>query len=227
VKKIIDSGRLGNVFQYEAHYDRFRPWMKGGWREQDLPGSGILYDLGAHLIDQALQLFGAPDSLLADVLRQRDAANADDYFHLVLRYGRRRIILHASMFALEPGPHYAVYGDAGSFVKYGMDPQEDALRAGRRPGDLGWGVDQFDRPGTLTLADGTRETIATEAGAWERFYQALAAALTDGAAVPVNPVDARNVVALIEQAANGGGNVARAGQGGCETAPPHESTRVI
>jgi scyllo-inositol 2-dehydrogenase (NADP+) len=201
VKNVVGSGRLGKVFQYEAHYDRFRPWMKGGWREQELPGSGILYDLGAHLVDQALQLFGTPDSMMADVFRQRDGANADDYFHLLLRYGRLRVILHASMFVLEPGPHYAVYGDRGSFVKYGMDPQEDQLRAGLHPGDANWGVDANERAGVLALADGSREEIVTERGAWESFYQGVTAALLDGAPAPVNAKDSRNVVALIESAA--------------------------
>jgi scyllo-inositol 2-dehydrogenase (NADP+) len=166
-----------------------------------LPGSGILYDLGAHLVDQALQLFGTPDSMMADVFRQRDGANADDYFHLLLRYGRLRVILHASMFVLEPGPHYAVYGDRGSFVKYGMDPQEDQLRAGLHPGDANWGVDANERAGVLALADGSREEIVTERGAWESFYQGVTAALLDGAPAPVNAKDSRNVVALIESAA--------------------------
>ena len=198
VRKLIDSGKLGTVFQYEAHYDRFRPWMKGGWREQDLPGSGILYDLGSHLIDQAMQIFGPLEVVMADVFRQRDNSTADDYFHLVLKKDRLRVILHASMFVLDPGPHYAVYGDAGSFLKYGMDPQEDQLRAGMRPGDPGWGFDAGDRAGVLTLADGSKETIATERGAWEGLYKGIADALTGAGKNPVDPRGARNVIAAIK-----------------------------
>jgi len=201
VKKLISGGQLGTIFQYEAHYDRFRPRMKGGWREQDLPGSGILYDLGSHLIDQAVQLFGPLEVAMADVFRQRDNSTAEDYFHVVLKKDRLRAIVHGSMFVLDPGPHFSVYGDAGSFLKYGMDPQEDQLRAGLRPGDPGWGLDAADRAGTLTLADGSRQTIATERGAWESFYRGIADALTGAGKNPVDPMDARNVIALIEAAA--------------------------
>jgi len=205
VRRIIDSGRLGTIFQYEAHYDRFRPWMKGGWREQALPGSGILYDLGSHLMDQAIQVFGPLELVMADVFRQRDDSAADDYFHVVLKKDRLRVILHASMFVLDPGPHYSVYGDAGSFLKYGMDPQEEQLRAGVRPGDLGWGLDVSDRPGVLTLADGSQQTIATERGKWESFYGGIADALTGAGKNPVDAVGPREVIALIESAVKGRG----------------------
>lgn len=205
VRKVIASGVLGAVFSYEAHYDRFRPRMKGGWREQDLPGSGILYDLGSHLVDQALQLFGMPEMMRADVFRQRDDARADDYFHLILGYGRRRVILHGSMFVLDPGPRFAVYGDRGSFVKYGIDPQEDALRGGMRPGDPGWGIEAPENRGMLTLADGSREAVASERGCWEMFYEGIAAALLDGVPPPVDPIDSRNAVAVIVQASSARG----------------------
>ena len=199
VRKIIASGVLGTIFSYEAHYDRFRPAMKGGWREENLAGSGILYDLGSHLIDQALQLFGMPKMMMADVFRQRDHARADDYFHLVLGYDRRRVILHGSMFVLDPGPRFAVYGDRGSFVKYGMDPQEDALRGGMRPGDQAWGIEATENRGRLTLADGSRELVQSERGCWEMFYEGIAAALLDGVPPPVDPMDSRNAVAVITE----------------------------
>jgi scyllo-inositol 2-dehydrogenase (NADP+) len=200
VKKCIMERRLGDLYSYEVHFDRFRPHLKGGWREESQPGSGILYDLGSHLIDQALQLFGKPLLVLSDVVRQRQGAQADDYFHLVLGYGRQRVILHSSMVVREPGPRFAVHGDRGSFVKFGMDPQEDDLRAGKRPGDPNWGLDTQDNYGTLTRADGTRERVETERGAWEKYYEAIAAAILDGAPVPVDPSDAREVIRVIETA---------------------------
>lgn len=200
VKKFIAEGRAGNLYSYEAHFDRFRPQLKGGWREQALPGSGILYDLGSHLIDQALQLFGKPDFIQADVARQRKGAQSDDYFHLVFGYGRLRVILHASMVVRELGPRYAVHGDAGSFVKFGIDPQEDDLKAGKRPGDPTWGLDVVENYGVFRRADGTAEPVETERGAWERYYEGIADAVLDGAPVPVDPADARDVIGLIEEA---------------------------
>ena len=200
VRKCISGGRLGTVYFYEAHFDRFRPRLKGGWREQAGPGSGTLYDLGAHLIDQALQLFGVPESVMADVFRQRAHAAADDYFHLILEYGVRRVILHSSMMVREPGPRFAIHGDMGSFLKYGIDPQEDALRAGKRPHDADWGTDPADPPGILTIADGTRTSIPNERGAWQTFYEGIAAAILDDAPVPVRPEESRDGLRIIEAA---------------------------
>jgi scyllo-inositol 2-dehydrogenase (NADP+) len=199
--KCISEGRLGAVYFYEAHFDRFRPRLKGGWREEAGPGSGTLYDLGAHLIDQALQLFGLPETITADVFRQREHAAADDYFHLILGYGVRRVILHSSMIVRDPGPRLAVHGDLGSFLKYGIDPQEDALRAGKRPRDPDWGTDAGDPPGSiLTIANGTRASIPTERGAWQTFYEGIAAAILEDARVPVKPEEARDGLRIIEAA---------------------------
>jgi scyllo-inositol 2-dehydrogenase (NADP+) len=200
VKKCIADGRLGTLYSYEGNFDRFRPHLKGGWREESQPGAGILYDLGSHLIDQALQLFGKPQFVLADIVRQREGAQADDYFHLVLGYGRQRVILHGAMVVREPGPRFAVHGDGGSFVKFGLDPQEDDLRAGKRPGDADWGKDNPAYYGTFTPADGTREVVETERGAWEKYYEGIADAILDGAPVPVDPAEARDVIAVIEAA---------------------------
>jgi scyllo-inositol 2-dehydrogenase (NADP+) len=200
VGRCVAEGQLGTIYYYEAHFDRFRPRLKGGWREEAGAGSGTLYDLGAHLIDQALQLFGMPESVSADVFRQREHAAADDYFHLILEYGVRRIILHSSMIVRDPGPRFTVHGDLGSFLKYGIDPQEDALRAGKRPRDPDWGTDPGDPPGILTIADGTCVTVPTERGAWQTFYERIAAAILDGAPLPVKPEDARDGLKIIEAA---------------------------
>ncbi|MDR6934757.1 oxidoreductase [Luteibacter sp. 3190] len=200
VRRLVDDGRLGEVAYYEAHFDRFRPEIKAGWRETDVPGSGLLYDLGAHLIDQALVLFGMPRAITADVTRQRAAAKADDYFHLVLDYGTRRAVLHASVLVRDPGPRYLVHGDGGSFVKHGIDGQEAALREGRRPGGEGWGDDDPALFGRFTDADGTVATIDTLPGRYTAFYDEVASAIRDGSALPVDAREARDVIRVIEAA---------------------------
>ena len=199
LRACIDEGRLGAVRSYEAHYDRFRLEIRPGWKEND-EGSGVLYDLGPHLIDQALVLFGLPEAVTADVTSQRPGARVADYVHLVLQYPQLRAILHAAMIVPEPGPRFLVHGERGSFIKYGLDSQEDALKAGTRPGAPGWGSDSPDRYATVVSADGTRETLTTLPGAYERYYAAIAASLIDGAPPPVSGADGRNVVAVIDAA---------------------------
>ena len=200
VRRLVDDGRLGEIAYYEAHFDRFRPEIKQGWRETEAPGAGLLYDLGAHLIDQALVLFGLPQAVTADVTRQRAAARADDYFHVVLDYGRRRAVLHASVLVRDPGPRYLVHGDGGSFVKYGIDGQEAALREGRRPGGEGWGEDDPALFGRFTDADGTAATIDSLPGRYTAYYNGIAASIRDDAPLPVEARDARDVIRVIEAA---------------------------
>src|ERR671922_157603 len=150
VRHCVRAGLLGRVSTYIARYDRFAPRPAGGWREGAEPGAGVLWDLGAHLVDQALRLFGLPATVWADVGIQRPGAVADDYFHLVLGYGELRAILHAGSLVRAPGPRFEVHGDRGSFVKHGVDAQAVLLEAGERPGDPGWGIEPEDRYGTLT-----------------------------------------------------------------------------
>lgn len=200
VRSCIEQGLLGEVASYEAHFDRFRPAIKQGWREQEAPGSGILYDLGAHLIDQALVLFGLPRAVTADLQAQRSGARTVDYFHLTLDYGRRRVIVRSSTLVPEPGPRFAVHGDGGSFLKYGIDGQEDALKAGTRPGVPEWGREDPRWFGTLVTATGERRTIESLPGAYEAYYEAIAAAILDGAPPPVRAEEARDVIRVIEAA---------------------------
>ncbi|SKB96204.1 oxidoreductase [Luteibacter sp. 22Crub2.1] len=200
VRRLVDDGRLGEVVYFEAHFDRFRPEIKQGWRETEVAGSGLLYDLGAHLIDQALVLFGLPQAITADVTRQRAAAKVDDYFHLVLDYGHRRAVLHASVMVRDPGPRYLVHGDGGSFVKYGIDGQEAALREGRRPGGANWGEDEPASFGRFTDADGSTTVIDTLPGRYTAYYEGVAAAIREGATLPVAAREARDVIRVIEAA---------------------------
>jgi scyllo-inositol 2-dehydrogenase (NADP+) len=203
VRRCLEAGLLGEVSTFVSRFDRFRPAARGGWREQAQPGSGLLYDLGSHLIDQALQLFGLPETVMADVGVQRAGVEADDYVHLVLGYGRLRALLHAAMVVRAPGPRFEVHGDRGSFVKHGLDPQEDALRSGRRPGDPGWGSEPTDRHGTLTTELGgleVRGRLAGLPGAYQAFYAAMADAVEGRGPVPVTAKEARDTIMVIEHA---------------------------
>lgn len=200
VKHSIEQGWLGKVFHYEAHFDRFRPQIKARWREEPGPGAGILYDLGPHLIDQSLNLFGVPRAVTADVIAQRAEAKIDDYFHLVLDYFPLRVILHAATMVVGPGPRFIVHGDGGSFVKFGMDGQEEALKRGLRPGDPEWGGDLPENYGQFTPACGTPRKVETLRGGYERYYEALAVCLETGGPPPVDPRDSRDGLMVIEAA---------------------------
>jgi scyllo-inositol 2-dehydrogenase (NADP+) len=200
VEALLQSGRLGRVMLFEAHWDRFRPAIKPGWRERPSEGAGLLFDLGPHLVDQALRLFGRPDSATIDKAVQREGAGVDDYFQIGLRYGERRVILSASTLVAKPRPRFALYGSGGAFVKYGLDPQEDELRAGRTPLDQGFGAEPEEMHGLLTASDGKEERIPTLPGRYLAFYEAVVEAIGRGAPAPVDPADARDALALIAAA---------------------------
>ncbi len=199
VRKVLP--RLGEVNLFEAHWDRFRVGIKEGWREVPDEGSGLLSDLGPHLIDQALQLFGMPVEVSADVEMQRPGAAVDDYFELTLQYGARRVKLGASSLVADPRPRFALHGSAGSFVKHGLDPPAAALSAGVEPRSPGFGVDE--RHGELTLPDGSSESVPTERGNYLAFYEMVASAVLDGGPVPVDPADALNGLRIIDLARGG------------------------
>ena len=190
--------RLGDVLLLEVNWDRFRPQIKQGWREQPEPGAGLWNDLGPHLIDQALRLFGIPEAIEADILAQREAALVDDYFDVTFHYGRMRACLRSSSLIAAARPRFAVHGTAGSFVKHGLDSQEAQLKAGVDPRDPQFGVDSVD--GELSLANGQRETVPTRPGDYRAFYASIAAAILDAGPVPVRPEDARDGLALLNLA---------------------------
>jgi scyllo-inositol 2-dehydrogenase (NADP+) len=190
--------RLGHVLLFEANWDRFRPAIKQGWREVPHEGAGLFNDLGPHLIDQVLQLFGAPDAVEADIFAQREAAAVDDYFNVTLHYGRNRVCLRSSTLIAAPRPRFAVHGIGGSFVKYGFDPQEAQLKAGLDPRDSAYGLDP--QPGTYTRPDEPSESVLSERGNYLAFYEGMADAILDGAPPPVAAEDARAGTVLIDLA---------------------------
>jgi scyllo-inositol 2-dehydrogenase (NADP+) len=196
VQKVLPE--LGEVMLFEAHWDRFRPEIKRGWREEPRPGGGVLSDLGPHMIDQALVLFGMPDAVSADILAQRADAEVDDYFDLALHYGARRVCLRCSTLVTEPRPRFALHGTQGSFVKYGLDPQEAQLKSGMDPGDDGFAIDESD--GAITFGDGGRGKITTERGDYRAFYEGVANTILEGAPAPVDPADARTGLLIIDLA---------------------------
>lgn len=197
VSKLLHEGRVGEITHAEFRWDRFRLEIRESWKEIPDEGTGLLADLGPHLIDQALQLFGPPDMITGDIAHQRGGTLVDDYFELTLHYGARRVILSASTLIAEPRPRFALHGHAGSFVKNGIDPQEAFLRAGGSPLDSDYGVEPSADHGVLTDAMG-RHAVPTERGDWPAFYALVADAILDGASPPVDPADAVTGLALME-----------------------------
>lgn len=199
LKALLADGTLGEVAYFESHFDRFRPQVRNRWREQAGVGSGIWYDLGPHLIDQALALFGLPVSLTVDLAQLRPGAQATDYFHAVLAYPQRRVVLHGTLLAAAESARYIVHGTRGSYIKYGLDPQEDRLKAGERLPQEDWGYDMRD--GVLTLAQGevmAEQTLLTIPGNYPAYYAGIRDALTGHGENPVPAAQAIQVMELIE-----------------------------
>ncbi|WP_129794150.1 oxidoreductase [Sphingosinicella sp. CPCC 101087] len=200
VRELLASGRIGEVMLCEMHWDRFRLALRPGWKDEAAEGTGLLYDLGSHLIDQALVLFGAPERISGDLAVQRSGAAVDDYFALTFHYGPRRVILSASTLVAAPRPRFALYAKGGSLVKFGIDPQEDQLKTGLRPDEPGYGEEPQRLHGIITLPDGGCERIPTLGGLYPEYYRRVAAAIAEGAPVPIEPADARLGLAIIEAA---------------------------
>ena len=205
VKKILDSGMLGAIRDYETHFDRFRPEAKpgGAWREDPLPGSGVFYDLGSHLIDQALWFFGYPQSVTAHIGMQRPWAKADDSFDVKLHYEEFTATLKAGIVCKIPGPTYQLHGDNGSFVKYGLDVQEAAIDAGEQPNDDSWGREPEDIWGSLdVIHQGVKiqGVVESEQGDYRDYFINLRDAIRGETELAVKPEEARDVIKIIEAA---------------------------
>lgn len=204
IKEILQQQLLGPVHECFAHYDRYRSEARpDAWREKVLPGSGILYDLGAHLIDQACCFFGLPFFITADVQQQRPHAQVDDYFMIRFDYPKLKVHLHAGMLVREPGPRYAIHGWNGSFIKYGEDPQEAALRAGQLPSGDEWGEEKEMHHGQLhTEKDGIiiNKKYPSLKGNYAQYYINLYDSIRNGAPVLEKPEHGFNTIRLIELA---------------------------
>lgn len=199
IRKIIQGKQLGKVVEFESHFDRFRPEIKNSWKEKDdNPGSGILYDLGSHLIDQALWLFGPPTKVFAHLRAQREKSEVVDNFEVLLLYPDLKVTLKAGMLVKEPGPRYQVFGNKGSFIKSGMDVQEEALKNGRKPGP-DWGKEPQHLWGRISTIEGS-ELVESETGDYREFYKNIAAAIRGEEELQVSPQQASMVIKVIELA---------------------------
>jgi len=200
VRKIVETGTLGTIVEYEARFDRFRLEPKvNAWRERaDYPGAGVLFDLGPHLIDQALVLFGEPRSIWASAFCQRVTSRVDDAFDVCMEYSDLRAMLRARIIAAAPGPHLLIHGTKGSFVKCGMDPQEPRLRSDNFPDGIDWGADWGEEPeelwGTLTLVGQPSRRVKTDRGDYRGFYANVRDAIEKGSALEVTPEQALRVM---------------------------------
>ncbi|WP_321576528.1 oxidoreductase [Sphingomonas sp. IC4-52] len=195
VRAAIDRQAIGQVAHFESRFDRFRPVVRDRWRERATPGGGIWYDLGPHLIDQALQLFGLPERVEANLAILRRGGSAHDWAHAVLEYADKQVVLQASMLVAGGSARFVVHGSAGSLVKERGDQQEAQLLAGLRPGEAGWGEDHDP----LVVHDGqSRHVLPVIAGDQRDFYRAVAAAIRDHAPNPVPPAQALATMAVIE-----------------------------
>lgn len=202
VRRLLDEGVLGTVLRFESRYDRWRPEIRQRWREHAAPedAGGILFDLGAHLVDQAVQLFGPVASVYAEVDLRRPGTEVDDDDFVALAHANGvRSHLWMSVLAAQLGPRMRVLGDRAAYTKYGLDGQEAALGAGQRPGGPGWGEELPERWGSVGTEDDLRE-LRTEPGSYQAFYAGVAAALRDGAPLPVDPADSVAVLEILEAA---------------------------
>ena len=198
IKQVIEEGRLGKVKLFESHIDRFRPEVRVRWREQNVPGSGLWFDLGPHLIDQTLQLFGLPQSVQGNIATLRDGAEINDWAHVVLNYPEHKVILHASMLVAGGTSRFTVHGDKASVVKARIDQQEAQLLAGVIPGSESWGEDSDDMVLFDAAGDATR--LKTPKGDQRQYYINVRDALTGTIGNPVHPVEALAVMAVLEAA---------------------------
>ncbi|MGJ0623455.1 oxidoreductase [Xenorhabdus bovienii] len=199
VNSLIQENRLGKLKYYESHFDRYRPVVRQRWREAAGAGGGIWYDLGPHLLDQAVQLFGKPHAITVDLGMIRPNAEAVDYFHAQLNYPDLKVVLHATTVAAAESPIYILHGMEGSYVKYGLDTQEERLKAGERPPRTDWGYDIRD--GSMTVSQGDdliTQIIPTLPGNYGAYYAAIRDAIVAGKPNPVTANEAILIMKLIE-----------------------------
>jgi scyllo-inositol 2-dehydrogenase (NADP+) len=202
VRRLLDEGALGGIVRFESRFERWDPALDGGWRELGAPeeGGGMLLDLGSHLVDQAIRLFGPPTSVYAEVERRRPGAEADDDgFVALVHPAGVRSHLWMSLVVGALGPRFRVLGLEGAFEKHGLDPQEQQLQAGMVPGDEGYGIEPRERWGEI-VRGAEREAVPTERGDYPRYYADLAEAISRGAPPPVPVEDAILGLEVLEAA---------------------------
>jgi scyllo-inositol 2-dehydrogenase (NADP+) len=204
VKKLIEEETLGEILEFESHFDRYRPERERvAWKNDPNPGVGTLYDLGPHLIDQALCLFGKPEYIIGDIRRHRQHADNDDNFEIQLHYPITKVILKAGVMIRELGPRFIVNGRKGSFIKYGLDVQEQNLKDGILPGNPLLGMDWENNYGLLhTEIEGeiVRKRLETEDGNYMSYFDNVFRAIEGGEELKVKPEDGKLIIEVIEKA---------------------------
>ena len=206
IQQLVRDGTLGRVVQFETNYDRFRPQLRPhAWREQSVPGAGILFDIGPHLIDHAMLLFGRPEAVTADVRIEREGGLVDDAFDIVLRYPNNlRAVLRSSILAAAPRPRFVLLGTQGAFVKQTFDPQENNLRRGFIPKDAPWGAEPEENWGVLSVPDAsggvTQRRIPSHTGDYRDYYANVRDVLLGQATPAVTLEQALDVMQVVELA---------------------------
>jgi predicted dehydrogenase len=204
VKKIVDEEWLGRLVEAEFHFDRYKEELSPKLhKETPGPGTGALYDLGSHIIDQALHLFGFPQAVFADIRIIRPRSRVDDYFEVLFYYPDMRVRLHGSYLVREPLPSYILHGSMGSFLKWRADVQETDLQAGKVPGLPDWGIEPVTERGLLHTESGgevIRETVPTLQGNYAEYFNGVYNAIREGAVPPVTGKDGINIIRIIEAA---------------------------
>jgi len=190
------------LLSYEVHYDRFKPVLNPKrWKETVSPSSGIIYDLGAHIIDQVVSLFGKPANVWGETFTQRQGSEIDDAFDIRLDYGKLKVTLKSSLLIREEGPRYVLHGTKGSFVKYGLDVQEDHLKAGLMPGMEGFGMESKQNRGILNVEMNGLEFrghVETDAGNWGILFQNLYEVIVEGKELLIKPEEIIAQMQIIE-----------------------------
>ena len=214
IRDLVARGVLGTVHHYRAHFEFFKPEAGAGWKNEPAPGVGVHFDLGTHLVDQALDLFGMPEAVWCDLSVLRPGGTVPDTMQARLVYPRLRVTLEASMMNPDQSDRFVVHGDRGSYRRAGMDGQEAQLKAGMHATDPAFGVEDPARDGLLTLAGeaGPRQArVPTLPGCHWQFYALMREAIVNGGPVPVAPEAARDglrVIAALERSAAEGRRVA-------------------
>ena len=204
LRRVVKEGALGHLVLFESHMERYRPMLKSeAWRELPRPGSGLWFDLGPHLLDQAVALFGQPEAITADLRAEREGAVVDDAFDVVLHYPKLRALIRSNLLTAVAGPRFRLNGTRGSFVKHGSDPQEEALKRGETPDQPNWGQEPAENWGTLSLAEGdtlAQTRIPTETGNYPGYYQNVRDAIVSGAPLDVSPQHGLRIMQALELA---------------------------
>jgi predicted dehydrogenase len=208
VKKIIEGKLLGELVEFESHFDRFRNYIKpNSWKEEILPGTGLLYDIAPHLIDQAVCLFGNPKSVYADLRTQRPDGKIIDAFELILDYDKLKVTLKSNYLSKIPLPRFTLHGTEGSYIKNGLDPQEETIKRYGYRKSADWGTEPSEYWGMIdTKLNGLTFSgeIETIPGDYAAFYENVYDAIINGKELAVKPEEALNTTRIIEAAIESG-----------------------